>query len=500
MTERGEVHQHSRPVATKWRCGHWCARKGAPATATASRTAARWRPPGVAVCFVAAAAVGGAVRLWQTLGRGQLVWADSEDFLASAREGWLRTDLWAGPRTPAVPALLKLVAGESGDYVALQSTIAVLCWAALAASVWTVVEGRWTRVGAAAAVVALSVTTPVVMWDRSVLSETLGVALLALVAAAGIQLARGLTPLRVAATLGALAAWLATRDSHAIVALVGGLAAAVVLAVWLVRPPGGAPRPRRPSDLTRSQRSLAALALGALVLGGLASAGASHGDRYVYPMRNVMEVRVLPYPERVRWFAAHGMPQADEFLGPDRRAPVVAPGQAPVTYVGDDDPKMRRWLGWVAGDARMTYARWLATHPVYAVGEPFRQPERTFNNALGDRSFYAPTDLPRVPLVDLLAPPTIVVLMVAAVAAGWAFGQRRVSPLLIAGSVLALLAVPHGLAAWHSDGMETARHLVVPAMQLRLGVVVMVAGLLAPAARPGGDEPREPARLRSGHA
>jgi hypothetical protein len=452
------------------------------------------------MCFAVAVAVGGAARLWQTLGRWPLVWADSEDFLASAHSGWLSTELWAGPRTPAVPVLLKLVDGNTADYVALQSAIAVLCWAALAASVWTVVAGRWARVVAAGAIVALSLTTPVVMWDRSVLSETPGVALLALVAAAGIQLARGLTALRVAAVLAALAGWLATRDSHAVVALVGGLAAGVALAVSLVRRPDGTPRPRRPADLTGPQRCLAALALGALVLGGMASMAASHGDRYVYPLRNVMEVRVLPYPDRVRWFAAHGMPQADEFLGPDRRAPVVEPGQAPVVYVGDDDPQLRRWLAWVAGDARGTYARWLATHPVYAVGEPFRQPERTFNNALGDRSFYAPPDLRRVPLVDLLAPPTVLVLMAAAVVVGWAYGRRRVTPLLVAGSVIALLAVPHGLAAWHSDGMETARHLVVPALQLRLGVALMVAGMLTPVATPGGDEPREPARLRSGHA
>ncbi len=461
----------------------------------------RRRLPGAALCFAAAVAVGGAVRLWQTLGRWPLVWGDSEDFLASAREGWLSTDLWAGPRTPAVPVLLKLADGSTGDYVALQSAIAVLCWAALATSVWTVVEGRWARAGAAAAVVALSLTTPVVMWDRSVLSETLGVALLALLAAAGVQLARGLTPLRVAAVLAALAGWLATRDSHAIVALVGGAAAAAVLAIQIARPPpAGGSRPRRPADLSRSQRSLAALALGSLLLGGLASAAASHGDRYVYPLRNVMEVRILPYPDRVRWFAAHGMPQADEFLGPDRRAPVVDPGQAPVVYVADDDPGLRPWLAWVAGDARGTYARWLVTHPVYAAGEPLRQPERTFNNARGDRSFYAPPDLRRVPLVDLLMPPTILVLMVAAVVVGWAYGRGRVTPLLIAGSVLALLAVPHGLAAWHSDGMETARHLVVPALQLRLGVALMVAGMLTPATRRGGEERREPARLPSGHA
>jgi hypothetical protein len=82
-----------------------------------------------------------------------------------------------------------------------------------------------------------------------------------------------------------------------------------------------------------------------------------------------------------------------------------------------------------------------------------------------------------VPLVArVLALPTAVVLLVAALLVGWACGRRRLTPLLVAGGVTALLSVPHGLAAWHSDGMETARHLVIPALQLHLGVLLMALG------------------------
>ena len=119
-------------------------------------------------------------------------------------------------------------------------------------------------------------------------------------------------------------------------------------------------------------------------------------------------------------------------------------------------------------------------------GQPLQTPERTFNNADGDRGFYTAVDQRRVPLVDrLLAHRTAVVGCVGFAAVGYAIGRRRVTPALVTGVVAAVLAVPHGLAAWHLDGMETARHLVVPALQFQLGVLLVVIGLLPAAVRSG---------------
>jgi hypothetical protein len=482
------------------------------------------------VVLVAGAAVLGVARFRQVSDTAPLGWTDTTDFLASSQASWLSPQLWAGKRPVGAPLLLKLVGGDLDAYVAWQASFAVLCWSLLAASVASAVDGRVARWGAALIVLAFSLTSPVMMWEPSVLSESLAISSLALVVAAGAQVARGITGGRVAVLLVALGLWSAIRDSHAAVVLLGGAAAALVAATsWLVavrrrgapsggdtgdtrddgqpadgsgpvddragslrnrgsahdradpRPSGHVPPAESPASAASAvagwRRPAGALGVGALALSLVVMFASSHGERHAFPMRNVYEVRVLPYADRVQWFADHGMPQAEAFVGADARAPYVEPRLPPVVYVGDDDPELGPWLDWVESDGRLAFATYVLTHPLYLVTEPLHSPERAFNNALGDRQFYAPADLPRVPGVDrLLALPSTVVLMVAAIVSGWAYGRRRYPPVLVAGAVTAALAVPHGLLAWHSDGMETARHLVVPAMQLHLGVLLMVIG------------------------
>jgi hypothetical protein len=461
-----------------------------------------------ALVFLACAAAVAAVRAWQIVGRQPVWWNDSADFLASAHTGLFSVERWAGPRTAAAPLVLSLARFDPGTYVGWQAAIAVACWAALATSVWMVMGAGRARWVGPLAVVAFACTRPVTMWERSVLSESLAASALALTLAAVLQLARGVskggfrgsrgpadagsahtvrpaesTPIawRVVAVLAASALWLITRDSHAAVVLIAAVAVGVglVVAEWRGR---GRPADDGSRERDRAVGGLILLACWLFTLGGVAWVAASHGHRYVYPLRNVFEARVLPYPDRVAWFAGHGMPQAERFTGPDAPAPAVSGGgDAPVVLVADDEPDMQEWRAWVAQHGRGALAAWMATHPAYLVTEPLRDPERTFNNAEGDRSFYAPADQREVPLVtDVLAPDRWVALAVVVVAAAWATRRRHWgSPLLLVGAGTVALALPHALISWHTDGMEAARHLMMPALQLYLGALLMVLGILA---------------------
>ena len=422
-------------------------------------------------------AVGLGVRLWLVSSRVPSWWQDSDDYLEVSRHGFWSLDLWAGKRPPAVPLVLKLVNGEDTRFITAQVVLAAACWAALAVEVSrSLPRARATvRWGAAAAVIALSLSPSLTMWERSVLSESLATSSLALALAASLRLVRRPTWPGALMLTGAAGAYALTRDTHAAVVL---LAVAGFVALWSIRHPWLPPR-----AVVAALAAVVVVAVGAMT-------SSHHGERSDFPTRNLYQARVLPYPDRVEWFADQGMPQADRFLGPDRLQPYVGEGEAPVTYVADDDPSFDLWSRWVAADGRATYLRWLATHPGVVLTEPREDPERTFNNAQGDRSFYAAVDQRVVPFLDeIFFPSRPLAIVVTIGAAAWAVvDPRRRSMLALVGIVCVLLALPHAALTWHADAMETARHMVAPVAQLHIGVLLLGLGVVAGPDR--GDEPR----------
>ena len=307
--------------------------------------------------------------------------------------------------------------------------------------------------------VVVAVSWPIAIWDQQVLTESLALSTLALVAAATVWAAQGLDRARVIALVAAVALWLAVRDSHVVPVAV----AAVGLGAWAV-----ARRPRR-----RRLAVLAAAGLG--VLAFLAAVGADAGHRGRLPLEHTYAVRVLPYPDRVEWFAEHGMPD-----GPALAAipEVTAPGKAPFTGLAPL-PAWERWRAWLARDGRSTLLRYVVAHPGYVVSEPRRQPERVFNNGEG-LATYRPLALREVPGSRWLGYPAIPLTVVVA-AIMIPIADRRgtlTSAPFLAGGVLVLTALPHALVIWHSDGMESARHLLIPSTQTRVGTLLLAAGAL----------------------
>jgi hypothetical protein len=410
-----------------------------------------------------------------------IVWNDSLVYRRIASAPLTSSGFWTGQRPPGVPLLIKVV-GSSGGYLMAQAVVAGACWGALAWTVGRLVAPGWRRVVGVWVILAFASAFPVTLWNRSVLSESLSMSLLALVCAALIWTARQVTWPRVAATTVACLCFAATRDAQ--VWTVAFLALAVgVRALVIAR-----------SEPPRAIRVgvLSACLVAVVVLTGWGTV-ASH--RTPENVGDVLYVRIFPYPGRVAWFAAHGMPQSAQVDSLARQIP-AEPGQAKVVAFSPSDRGFAPLQRWILNQGTGTYLRWLVTHPAYVISEPLLRPERSYNFAQGNLTAYASsTDQYRSPLTVVVWPPLIGLVLLAMLAGyltmlskGWRDGVWRMMLVFTGIGVVAMLV------AWHGDGQEVTRHTVEGLAQLRLGLWIIILLWFLESAPAGSDHP-EPAAV-----
>ena len=387
-------------------------------------------------------------RVWQAFAGPPVGWNDSFDYQRSA--------VWAGIRPPLVPAVLGL-AGGATTFVTIQVAVGVAAWVilGLVASRLVPPDGRWLVV---VVVLGFGSTSAVVRWDRSVLSESLAMSALAVLLAALLLFVDGPSSWwRVAALVGAGAVFASVKDAHVWVVWL----LAVVLAVDTVV------RGRGSTGVTA--------AIGLALCAGVFLGGSLSAHRADGPVAHAYFVRVFPYPNRIDWFAAHGMPDAGVVR--DYAADTVArPGEARVVAIDPSDALVQPLVRWMQRDGARIYTQWLVEHPWTTITEPFHDPERSFNFSDGDISVYSPPGRTELDLVDVvLFPSAFVVILLAAF--GCAVGvcarlHRRAWWWMVV--AFGAIGVVHMLVAWHGDGMETTRHVSVANAQTRLCVLVAV--------------------------
>jgi len=436
----------------------------------------RWLVPGAAL---AGWLVFAGYLMVQARAGPAIIWNDSEVYIHMAQKGLGSRALWAGPRPPVLPLLIKAV-GSSDAFLTVQAAVAAVAWGVLAWTVARLMAPGWRRVTAVWVVLAFAGSFPLTLWNRSVLSESLSLSLMALLLAALIWTTRAATWPRIGATLAAGLVFAATRDAQvwtvAMLALAVGVRAAVVA------------RGRRPWAAR-----LAVLSAGLAGVVVVTGWGTATSHRTPQNVADVLDVRVFPYPARVAWFAAHGMPEAAR-IDALARATAVVPGQAPVVYTAPSDRTFAPLEHWVATRATGVYLLWLVTHPGYVIAEPLVRPERSYNFAQGSLTAYASsTDRDASPLTVVMWPPLIGLLILAAVAGyctvlarGWRDPVWR-TVLVFTG-----IGIPAMLVAWHGDGQEVTRHTLEGLAQFRLGVWILVLLWLLESGRPGTRSARNP--------
>src|SRR6185503_14851161 len=100
--------------------------------------------------------------------------------------GYQNSSLWSGVRPPVAPLLWRIT-GTPTSFIVVQTLIAIAAWCFLAWVAAMVARPGWPRLVSGAAVLAFACSMPVVIWDRSVLSESLSFSALALVFATAIR-------------------------------------------------------------------------------------------------------------------------------------------------------------------------------------------------------------------------------------------------------------------------------------------------------------------------
>lgn len=438
-----------------------------------------------------------AYRLAETVAYAPGVWTDSHGYEAVARHPWLSGGLWVGQRAPLVPLMLKLVGGDVGRYEVLQGALAVVGWGLLAWTAGRLFPAGWRRALTVWAVLGFAAAPLVAEWDWSVLSESPSLSCLAVLAAAGIWISRRFTWPRLALLAVAAAGYEGLRDSDIwTIALAG----AVLIAAGLVTAGRGiavADDGLRAALAGNLRRARPALTTGLVLvaISSVAGVAAAASHRNLVNIEETFEVRIFPFPDRVTWFAAHGMPDATA-LGELADATPTSTGAAKVVTPPYDEPNWSGLRNWLASDGMGAYALYLATHPAYFLTAPFDTPALTFNNLGGQLQRYQPAGIRRsVPVLETIFDPNrFVVATVAALAIllglGRELGRRRPWRFLVAFGFLGLVSM---LLAWHGEGREVTRHMVEGDVEVRLAVMLLaLLALIAPgparAAGAAGDD------------
>jgi hypothetical protein len=429
-------------------------------------TSERWTRPTARSLVAPLAALAGWIAFsWYLIVQARagpaIIWNDSKAYAAVASKSLWSTSFWAGQRPPLLPLLIKAFGSSSGLLTA-QAVIGAMAWGILALTVGRLAPPGGQRVFAIWVVLGFGTTLPVTMWNRSVLSESLAMSTLALVFAGFIWTARRVTWPRIAATTAAGAAFAATRDAQVWTVVLLAVAAGVFALTQF-----------RTSRLVALRAGVLAGCL--LAVGTLFELGTTSSHRTTQDVADVFYVRVFPFPDRVAWFAAHGMPQQSRI---DSMA-AAAPNQAQTARVvafAKADPALKPLEQWILAHGPSAYLLWIGTHPWYVVTEPLQRPERSFNFDQGNLTSYAATtNRMESPLTPVMWPPLLELSIMAALAIylailSEAWRQRPWRAVV----VLTIVGVLAMLVAWHGDGQEVTRHTVEGFAEIRLGVWIMV--------------------------
>ncbi len=380
---------------------------------------------------------------------------DSATILKQATQPSWSSGMWGGPKPTTVPLFYRMLDGDSERIVRAQWIASILAWGFLGLSCALATRSRIVGVAILVLTTLLSASGPISSWNTMMLTESLSLSLLALLVGASLWLVQrpGVVTAGAVIVIATLCAF--SRDTCAYLLLM--LAVIFLFAIWPAR------------NMARRALLLAlALSLVGIWAGSVRSA--ADGRRWLVPFYNILSERILPYPERVRFFASSGMPVSDSVRALAGRGPF---GKEMDLGEGSGIAALREWTH---SHGQPTYARFLLLHPAYLLMEPLTG----FWGRVASRLDKAPGGFKmgvvghaastlRRPIYFL---PAFVLVALATAAAAW-IAFRRKAPQLWVPVVMLILTPGHVLISWHGDACEVGRHSIVAIAQAALGTLLL---------------------------
>ena len=375
---------------------------------------------------------------------------DTPVYINLASHSLLSSYFWTGPRPWTTPLLYKLVGNAPQSIAIFQLFLSIACWGLLALSVAATLRSSWLKLIGFAGILLFSLSSEIIMWDGVILSDSISLSLMALWIACWLWLARTWHFLNVALLIGVALFWSFARDTNAWIILVVASALLIGTAAGLLR--------------TRFILVAGALA----IIFAANDYSANRGRRWVVAFINNVGLRILPVPERTEFFKQLGMPVT-----------WVLMDRAGKKAWHDDwaflkNPKLGEFRRWLYESGKLSYVRFLLSHPALTLQEPLRHPEQILASELRN---YAPVNFSpilRGPLAEIVYFKNWALLSIwlAGIIVGWIVGSGiwRGSGAMVVALGMIVLTYPHAILVWHGDPNEIDRHALQASVQLRLGI------------------------------
>jgi hypothetical protein len=381
--------------------------------------------------------------------------ADTEAYLRISQESVTDIKFWGDARPFVFPLLLKISEQDVSTAATLHLGFSILAWGFLALTISASLRSPYLTLPSFGLILALSLTRHLASWDYVMMTESLSVSWFALFLALGIWLAQGWQVYKVVLLIITAFFLAFTRDTNAyLLLMLAGMLTLAILFRWL------------------KPRALILITFFILIF-FLNNYTSDIGRRWIFPLNNIVGMRILVNHEALDYFKSCGMPASPELLA---LANTFANGQDRAFY---EDPALKDYRLWLRENGKSCYMEWLLVHPIQSLTDALNQFESLIRFDKLD-TFFARQYDPVIPyyLEAFIYPVKFIpllwiILTLAALLAVWrrAWKTNSLWGIYV---LLCLPILPHLFITWHGDAMAPERHALSVGLQVALCFWMMI--------------------------